>query len=256
MSIGKVVSIVVKAGLGVALVLVILSVSWELLNEVKYNYEHFTNAQYFKANPDGPVAGDPAIDFQATGLDGKPVNLSDFLGKTVVLETGSGTCPMYVSKIDPMNELASHYEDIIFLVLYVREAHPGDVFGFHTSQEQKIGQAKRTRLEEDENRIMVVDDLGGSAHRAYGAWPNMTYVISPNGVVTYAQKWTDPETLAVVLRSLHDGKQVEDLQWQLAGPEVDIAARVLARAGKGAKRDFVFSTPGLAITHAIEVVFE
>ncbi len=72
MSIGKAVSILVKLGLGAGLLVVILSLSWELLNEVKYNYEHFTNAQYFKANPEGPIAGDPAIDFQATGLDGQP----------------------------------------------------------------------------------------------------------------------------------------------------------------------------------------
>ena len=40
-----------------------------------------------------PVVGKPAPDFKAADVDGKPVTLSDFRGKTVVIEWNNPECP-------------------------------------------------------------------------------------------------------------------------------------------------------------------
>lgn len=51
-------------------------------------------------------------------------------------------------------------------------------------------------------RRMLVDDHGGTVHRAYGCLPNMTYVIARRGTVTYRASWTDARTIAVALDQL------------------------------------------------------
>ena len=65
------------------------------------------------------------IDFKLTKLDGKKISLSDYKDKWLVLETGSLTCPMFVKNINPLRDVRAKHPDVEFLVIYVREAHPG-----------------------------------------------------------------------------------------------------------------------------------
>lgn len=130
----------------------------------QYNYDKFRAGPYNFDNFPGPKVGEAALDFTASTLDGRSVNLSDFRGKVVVLETGSIICPQYVHRINPMNELARQYPDIVFLLLYVREAHPGKQIGEHHSFEEKMDCAQRLVASDNEQRLVIVDDLQGSAH--------------------------------------------------------------------------------------------
>jgi hypothetical protein len=60
----------------------------------------------------------------------------------------------------------------------------------------------------DIRRPMLVDDLEGTVHRAYGALPNMTYVVRPGGIIVYRADWTDARSLSLVLEQmLHQGEQ-------------------------------------------------
>ena len=61
-----------------------------------YNYKRFKTSNYEYEKFPGPKAGDPMLDFSMSCLDGTIVNLADYKGKWVVIETGSLTCPMYV----------------------------------------------------------------------------------------------------------------------------------------------------------------
>lgn len=45
-------------------------------------------------------------------------------------------------------------------------------------------------------RPMLVDDLDGTVHRAYGLLPNMTYVMGRGGTVRYRADWTDAGSVA------------------------------------------------------------
>jgi hypothetical protein len=75
----------------------------------QYNYEHFSLQQRTLHVLGGVQIGEPAPDFTT--------RLSDFRGKTVVLETGSASCPMYVKNIEPMNALAYRFPKVEFLLL-------------------------------------------------------------------------------------------------------------------------------------------
>jgi len=229
----------------ILLIILLLFTGRELMVDVEYNYPNYTNSQYVYGDLEGPMPGDVAVDFIATDLEGNAVRLTDFRGKVLVLTTASATCPMYVSKVNPMNELAKKRQDIVFLVLYVREAHPGKNMPQHESIEQKLEHAKLIKEEEQEHRLLVVDDLEGSAHKAFGAWPNMAYIIDINGVVQLRHKWVDPNALELALNQMDAGQPIDTIGFQMIPAPSDLMERVMNRAGEGAMKDFVLSAPGL-----------
>ena len=120
------------------------------------------------------------LDFTLCSLDGKEAKLTDFKGQWVVLETGSLTCPMYVKNINPIKQVVQKYPDVQFLVIYIREAHPGTRRGPHQTMGEKIYGCPRNAAGIRRGiRRVLVDDLDGSMHQAYGSFPNMVYVINP-----------------------------------------------------------------------------
>jgi hypothetical protein len=74
--------------------------------------------------------------------------------------------------------------------IYVREAHPGEHVAHHASFAAKLANARLLRDEVGIRRNIVVDDLDGTAHRAYGLRPNMTWVAGRGGRVIYKSEWT------------------------------------------------------------------
>jgi hypothetical protein len=74
--------------------------------------------------------------------------------------------------------------------VYTREAHPGENVPCHDGFERKLACAKLLREETGIRRDILVDDLAGTVHRAYGLMPNMTWVIGRGGRVAYKANWT------------------------------------------------------------------
>lgn len=166
-----------------------------------YNYDRFSLDQYDFSSFQGPRPGEEAPDIVlGRNQDGSERRLSDLRGKWVVLETGSVTCPIYVNHINPMTRLAEKHPDKEFVVLYVREAHPGGKIGPHQSRTEKERAAALTR-ELGETRAISVDDLEGTAHKAYGSMPNMVYIIDPQGRVAYRSNWQNPEKIEQLLEN-------------------------------------------------------
>jgi peroxiredoxin len=221
----------------------------------KYNYDHFTREELLKdmtgETMKGPEPGDRAPDFEARTLYGDKVRLSDFKGdKNVVLTFGSASCPMTASSISGLNELYEDYrsEDVEFLLVYVREAHPGENLPAHSSMEQKAAAAELLREEEDINIPIVVDDLRGSVHRKYGKYPNATYVIDKSGRVAFRMLVTKPRVIEASLEELLERQRErgvehavvhggEDLRVPKFGPMVHVH-RALSRAGEDARENF------------------
>jgi hypothetical protein len=101
-----------------------------------------------------------------------------------------------------MEQLADEFagQGYRFIFVYVREAHPGENYPHHTSFAQKLAHARAFRDQLAIRRTILVDDLAGTIHQAYGTLPNMTYVISRSGVVTFKSDWTDPETIRFAIQ--------------------------------------------------------
>lgn len=97
-------------------------------------------------------------------------------------------------------EYAQH--DGQFLFVYTREAHPNDRYPGHSSFEQKKSVASEMAKQLGFARPMLVDDLEGTVHHAYGRLPNMTYIVNPGGTIIYRAAWTDPRTIRLALEQV------------------------------------------------------
>lgn len=134
------------------------------------------------ALPDAKV-GQPAPAFTLTDSTGKTHSLSDFAGKTVVLEWTNHECP-FVKKHYGANNMqaqqrAATAKNVVWLS--VNSSAPG-------MQGHVDGAAaERIRGEARAVQTAYLLDPAGTAGRAYGAktTPHM-YVIDPKGVLRYA----------------------------------------------------------------------
>lgn len=201
----------------------------------------------------GPRAGDPAVDFTATDLEGNEVKLSDFRGRWVVLETGSATCSQYTKNIGNMAELARKFPDVEFIVVYVREAHPGERKGQHRTFEDKRQGACLLPVKYGENRRILIDSLDGRMHRAYGAMPNILYIINPDGIVHYRCDWA---LVRGVERALSDRSKLHtdehaDMEEINASRGVLIAVKTMWTGGFMALFDFIIALPTLFKKHKL-----
>jgi Iodothyronine deiodinase len=215
----------------------------------EYNYHHFKATDYNFKVFNGPKAGEQYIDFEAHTLDGKKVSLSDYLDKPIVLDTGSITCPMYANTSEPMNALKSKYPDVHFLLLYVREAHPGKRTDGVRSIGEKLFNAKTTCKLYNEKRTILVDSLDGNAHRLYGAMPNMTYVIGTNDIVKFRANWTNIEALKKVLLNIKTNKLEKEDFYVVEKPPLYTALRTLFVGGIRAVYEFITELPQLQRQH-------
>ncbi len=219
------------------------------MNNTDYNYKHFNPKDYDFNTFEGPKAGEMFIDFQAVTLNGKDVSLSDFLDRPIVLETGSITCPMYANTTTAMNELQRQYKDVHFLLLYIREAHPGGKTENITTMAEKRDHARSTHKYYDEQREILIDSVDGAAHRFYGSMPNMTYVIGRDGIVRFRANWTNIDALKTVLKSIETDKIEKKDFYDVVKPAPWIAVRTLLIGGVSAMVEFFMGLPQLLHQH-------
>jgi len=213
-----------------------------------YNYEHFTREHLEESDRaafSGPEPGERAPDFKAHTLDGKTIRLSDYEGKKhVLLIFGSATCPMTASSIAGINQLYDQFSgnDLEFLFVYVREAHPGERMPAHTSMKDKARAAQLLRDNEDIEMPMLVDDLHGGLHRKYSRLPNAAYLIDKSGRVAFRSLWAQPGPLAAAIQELRDsGAGIvlggDDLSTPFSYSAL-YSYRALQRGGRQALHDF------------------
>jgi len=218
------------------------------LNE--YNYPRFKSGLYDFEVFGGPDAGDQYRDAELTRLDGRPVRLSDFLkDKPLVLETGSITCPMYGNSAPPMQKLAAKYPELAFVLMYVREAHPGERVGAHCTPADKMTAARQSRERHGDRRITLVDDVGGTAHKLYGAMPNSIFVIGTDGMVLFRSIWNNADDMDAILGAIARGKQVDSHDLKPMPPFTLGSMRTLLAGGFVALWDFGFSLVSLVAKH-------
>lgn len=204
-----------------------------------YNYSRFRAELYDFEAFDAPAAREPYRDATLWTLDGDEVRLSDYLrGRPLVLETGSVTCPMYGASVPPMQELATKYPELDFVVMYVREAHPGERVGAHADLQAKIEAARSARERHGEQRTVLVDDVAGTAHALYGSMPNSVFVIDPSGTVLYRTMWNNADEMDAILSDVAHGTHVPERDLKPRPPFTLGAAKTLLIGGWQALWDF------------------
>lgn len=215
----------------------------------KYNYDRYKMSEYDLGLFPGPKSGEVAPDFTVRDFDGNEVKLSDFRGKWVVLETGSITCSMYVKNIPGIRKLMADYPDIEFLLVYIREAHPGSRLKPPRNDKEKTLYAQSMKSIYDDPRRVLVDSLEGDMHKAYGGLPNVVYIINPEGKVTYRCDWAFPKNIRKVLAN-RDAIEPNDHQKIItAAPWIMVP--VVLRGGWDALWDILVALPALIWGHLV-----
>lgn len=225
-----------------------------MLGFSNYNYKHFSRdilREVARAPLTGPEPGDSAPDFKGATLDGETLRLSDFEGKkNVLLLFGSVTCPMTAASIKGMNELYDQFrgDEIEFLFVYVREAHPGERVPAHNSTTEKKEAATLLRDTEELEMPVIVDDTRGSIHRKYSRMPNPAYLIDKSGHVAFRSKWTKPGALESAIEELLELQKERGVEHVVVHGGQDItmplsyselyAYRALERGGDESLADF------------------
>lgn len=129
-----------------------------------------------------PRIGEPAPAFSAVDSNGKTVSLSDFSGRTVVLEWTNHGCP-YVQKwygggMQALQKDATGRGAVWLTVLSSAPGTQGHIDG---------AEANRMLKEQGASPSHYLLDYEGRIGRAYGAQvtPHM-YVVAPDGTLAYA----------------------------------------------------------------------
>ena len=130
-----------------------------------------------------PVVGKPAPNFKLADANGKPVTLSDFRGKTVVLEWHNPSCPFVLKHYDSGNmqkaQAAAAKDGVVWLT--INSGAPGKQ-GHVSGAEAKAFVSKAGA-----RPAAYLLDPRGDVGRAYGArtTPHM-YIINGSGTLVYA----------------------------------------------------------------------
>jgi peroxiredoxin len=167
------------------------------------------------------VVGQPAPAFTATDLNGKPVSLSDFKGKHVVLEWVNPGCPYVQKHYDSANmqgtQMAATDQGVVWLAINTTARD-------HRDYKAPADMASWMKAHKAAATATLMD-VEGTVGRAYGArtTPHM-YVINPAGTLVYAGAIDNKPTAnpADVATATNHVKQA--LGEALAGKAVSVAS--------------------------------
>ncbi|MGL3662849.1 peroxiredoxin family protein [Pseudomonas aeruginosa] len=228
------------------------------VSSTPYNYSHFHAVTLGEdarlvMKPEGPMPGDLAPEFSLEDSQGRSWQLSDFRGQPVVLIFGSGTCPMTVGSLPGLKKLAQEFgDDVQWLMVYVREAHPGELLPAHESMMQKREQAERLRQAEGVDWPVLIDDTDGTTHKAYDEMPNPVFVIDRDGHVAFRGEFAHAPTLWQALQALQAqgwrgmAPHPLDKKPHMLGATV-VGWRGPERGGEIAQHDLMKGAPPLAL---------
>ncbi len=148
-----------------------------------------------------------------------------------------------------MDAVAGRYADrgVSSAFIYTREAHPGENYRHHTSMAAKRANAAAFRDHSRLQRPILLDDLEGAAHHAYGLLPNMTWIVGRGGTIFYKAAWTGAADVEDALASVLDARAArrtrrlapmytERVVWRESDPAA--FREGLERAGPQAVQDF------------------
>ena len=190
-----------------------------------YRYKRFTTSLLlrdlrFGKNSAGPGDSLPSFELVTTSGD-RLDNRTVFGDKPVLLIFGSITCPMTASAAPSVQELYNEFGDRLdFIMLYVREAHPGEHFTQSETLEEKLEHARALEEFYDIQWTVAADNIDGDLHRALDPKPNSAYVINSEGIIVFRSLWAaDRDALRQALDATAAGRAPEKTESEaLIGP--------------------------------------
>lgn len=166
-------------------------------------------------------AAAPAL--HITTLSGQKISLSQFSGKLIVLEFGSLTEPAFRLSAPSVNWLAHQWKKKVqVLMVYEKESHAagsaralninkaeGFAIPQAQDQSQRLADARRAQHALHlQFPLMTIDNAKNQTALAYGALPNMTFLINTQGQLIGAWPWMAPWQLRGAVSAVLSGKPI------------------------------------------------
>lgn len=208
-----------------------------------------------------PGPGDPVPAFDLDTLDGGRFRHSDLGPRPVLMVFGSRTCPVTESAGPVLRRLHERFGDQVrFVLVNTREAHPGEVFGQPGTLAEKRRHAEELRQHHRIGFEVAVDDIDGSLHRAMGPKPNSAYLVDAAGIIRYRAHWANDERgLAAALTDVTAGcEPARGRSRAMVGPllrAVGHLPAVVRFAGRQVERDVWRAAPPLAVLGRLSRLF-
>lgn len=191
-------------------------------------------------------------------LDGSWTTLDESMrGRLTLIVFGSVSCPMTFGSAAVLRRLHAEFGvDVQFVMLSVREAHPGEHFAQPQSQSQKREHARLLASETKGPWETLVDSIDGELHRLLAEKPNAAFLLAPNRKILFRSLWAGDETaLRQALRSGSIGLPLRKRQSMAAigplGLGLGYFSPILGRSGRRARRELLLAAPPVAAIAAL-----
>lgn len=205
-----------------------------------YRYKRFTTSLLLRDLRFGKEAAGPGDSFPSFELlttNGDRLVKDDVFGhKPVLLIFGSMTCPMTASAAPSVQELHDEFGDRVdFIMLYVREAHPGEHFTQSETMEEKLEYARALQEFYDIQWTVAADNIDGDLHRALDPKPNAAFLMNSEGIILFRSLWAaDRDAMRQALAAAAAGRAPERKQSEtLLGPVIRAMGQVQEVMNRG-----------------------
>jgi thiol-disulfide isomerase/thioredoxin len=230
-----------------------------------YRYQRFTTSLLFRdlrfhKNTAGPGDVLPPFELVTTG-GGRMVNRDVFDDKPVLFIFGSMTCPNTASAAPSVQTLYKQFGDRVrFIMVYVREAHPGEYISQAETIEEKLEHARALKEFYDIEWTVAADNIEGDLHRALDPKPNSAVLMNSAGIILFRSLWTaDRDAMHQALHAAAAGRAPELKQSSaLIGPVTRAMGQVQAvmeRGGPQAVRDLWIAGFPIALAGRVATLF-
>ncbi len=231
----------------------------------EYRYNRFTTSLLFRDlrfRKDAAAPGDLFPDFELITTDGARLVKDDVFGdKPVIFVFGSMTCPMTASAAPSVQELYDEFgERVKFMMMYVREAHPGEHFSQVATIEEKLVHARALKEFYDIQWTVAADSVDGNLHRALDPKPNSAFLMDRDGTILFRSLWaSDYGALHQALDAVASGQAPPAEQsTKMMGPvarAMGHVQEVMKRGGPQAARDLWLAGFPMALAGRIATLF-
>jgi thiol-disulfide isomerase/thioredoxin len=231
----------------------------------EYRYKRFTTSLLFRDlrfRKDAAAPGDAFPKFELITTDGSHLDNGDVFGDVpVIIIFGSMTCPMTASAAPSVQELHEEFGDRIkFIMLYVREAHPGEHFTQADTLEQKLAHAQALKDFYAIQWTVAADNVDGDLHRALDPKPNSAFLINKDGTILFRSLWAaDYRALRVALdAAATDQPMPAEQSTNMLGPLVKAMGyvhEVMKRGGPQATKDLWRAGLPMALAGRVAIMF-
>jgi thiol-disulfide isomerase/thioredoxin len=231
----------------------------------EYRYKRFTTSLLFRDlrfRKDAAAAGDAFPEFELITADNSRLVNDDVFGeKPVIFIFGSMTCPMTASAAPTVQELYDEFGDRVnFIMMYVREAHPGEYFAQSETIEEKLGYARALKDFYGIQWTVAADNVDGDLHRALDPKPNSAFLMDKGGTILFRSLWaSDYCALRAALDATATGQPLAAKQsTKMLGPVVEAMGyvhEVMKRGGPQAVKDLWRAGLPMALAGRVAIIF-